>query len=97
MEATPPAKCAIGFYIMHCSVIIALTMLVKPNNLTNIKHFFTANSSPTDQAQYLDTNTHHLTSELSNLNLQTDEYTGSDYFYVGNGAGLNIHHTGASS
>lgn len=50
MEATPPAKCAIGFYIMHYSVIIALSMLVKPNNLTNIKHFFTANNSPTDQA-----------------------------------------------
>jgi hypothetical protein len=38
-----------------------------------------------------------LTPELSNLNLRAEEYTGSEQIKVGNGQGLDIHHTGLAS
>ncbi|KAF3951345.1 hypothetical protein CMV_022993 [Castanea mollissima] len=41
--------------------------------------------------------TNHLTSDLSNLNLQSEEYVGTDQIHVGNGAGLAITHIGSSS
>jgi len=37
---------------------------------------------------------HHITSDLANLNLKAEEYTGSDQLRVGNGIGLSIHHIG---
>jgi len=37
---------------------------------------------------------HHITSDLANLNLKAEEYTGSDQLRVGNGTGLSIHHIG---
>jgi len=36
----------------------------------------------------------HITSDLANLNLKTEEYTGSDQLRVGNGTGLSFHHIG---
>jgi hypothetical protein len=40
--------------------------------------------------------TNHVTSELANLNLQAEEYNGSDQLRVGNGQGLVIKHLGSS-
>ena len=40
--------------------------------------------------------THHLTNNMDNLNLQSEDYTGSDHILVGNGAGLQISHIGSS-
>ena len=40
--------------------------------------------------------THHLTNNMDNLNLQSEDYTGSDHVLVGNGAGLQISHVGSS-
>lgn len=39
--------------------------------------------------------THHMTSDLGNLNLQTYDYTGQDQVIVSNGKGSNIHHVGS--
>jgi hypothetical protein len=41
--------------------------------------------------------THQVTNELSNLNLRTEEYTGTDQLQVGNGQGLRIHHSGIAN
>jgi len=38
-----------------------------------------------------------MTADLNNLNLQADEYTGSEQVRVGNGQGLKIAHYGASN
>jgi hypothetical protein len=40
--------------------------------------------------------TNHVTSDLGNLNLQAEEYNGSDQLRVGNGQGLDIKHLGSS-
>jgi hypothetical protein len=41
--------------------------------------------------------TNHMTSDLSNLNLQSEEYNGYEQVRVGNGQGLNIAHIGTSN
>jgi hypothetical protein len=41
--------------------------------------------------------THHLTNDLSNLNMQSEEYTGNEQIRVGNGQGLDIIHFGLAS
>jgi len=52
-----------------------------------------ANSAPNSQ-WYPNTSTNvHLTNDLSNLNLQADNYTGPDQIRVGNGQGLKILHS----
>jgi len=40
--------------------------------------------------------TNHVTSDLGNLNLQAEEYNGSDQLRVGNGQGLDTKHLGSS-
>jgi hypothetical protein len=40
--------------------------------------------------------THHVTSNLNNLNLQSEEYDGPDHIQVGNGTRLAIKNTGTS-
>ena len=57
---------------------------------------------PTPQPQYdnnwyLDTGaTHHLTFDLSNLNVCADNYTSTEQIRVGNGKSLRIKHIGTS-
>jgi hypothetical protein len=47
---------------------------------------------------YLDTaTTHHLTNDLSNLNMQSEEYTSNEHIRVGNGQGLDILYSGLAS
>jgi hypothetical protein len=51
-----------------------------------------------DPFWYHDTGaTNHLTNDFSNLNLQAEEYTGSEQIRDGNGQGLAIHHTSLAS
>jgi hypothetical protein len=38
--------------------------------------------------------THHVTSDLQNLNHRYIKYTGSDQVHIGNGNGLTIQNTG---
>lgn len=53
--------------------------------------------SSTDANWYPDSGaTHHLTSELANLNVKAEEYSGFDTIRVGNGNGLLIHHVGTT-
>jgi len=40
--------------------------------------------------------THHLTNNMANLNLRSEDFTGSDQILVGNGAGLQISQIGSS-
>jgi hypothetical protein len=40
--------------------------------------------------------THHLTNNMANLNLWSEDYTGSDHVRVGNSAGLQISQIGSS-
>lgn len=57
--------------------------------------FLTTPHVQPDLNWYHDTgSTHHLTNDLSNLNIRADEYRGTDQIRVGNGQGLNILHTG---
>ena len=60
--------------------------------------FIAGSPSFVDYNWYPDTGaTNHLTSDLSNLNLQSEEYVGTSQIHVGNGAGLAITHIGSSS
>jgi hypothetical protein len=60
--------------------------------------YMVAPSSQPDLSWYLDTAaTNHITSDLRNLNLQSEEYTGQGQVKVGNEQGLNIAHIGASN
>jgi hypothetical protein len=59
---------------------------------------FLANSSQqSDSTWYPDTGANnHVTSDLGNLNLNAEDYTGHDQVRIGNGQGLKILHTGSS-
>uniref|UniRef100_A0A2N9H017 Retroviral polymerase SH3-like domain-containing protein n=1 Tax=Fagus sylvatica TaxID=28930 RepID=A0A2N9H017_FAGSY len=57
--------------------------------------YFSTQQAPNDPNWYTDTGaTHHLTSNLANLNVHSKEYLGSDQIWVGNGKGLSVAHTG---
>jgi hypothetical protein len=59
--------------------------------------FLTVNQPSPDINWYPDTaSTHHLTNDLTNLNITADEYTGNEQIRVGNGQGLKILHTGSA-
>jgi hypothetical protein len=60
--------------------------------------FLTVNQSSPDMNWYPDTaSTHHLTNDLTNLNITAEEYAGNEQIRVGNGQGLDILHTGLAS
>jgi hypothetical protein len=40
--------------------------------------------------------THHITSDLANLNVRDEEYQGSEQIRMGNGTSLPIHHIGTT-
>jgi len=53
--------------------------------------YIVAPSSQPDLSWYPNTAaTNHMTADLNNLNLQADEYTGSEQVRVGNGQGLKF-------
>ena len=56
-----------------------------------------ANQQGTDYEWHPDIGaTHHLTNEMANLNLCSENYDGSDQIHVGNGVGLKIIKIGSS-
>lgn len=60
--------------------------------------FVASSSSPTDSHWHPDTGaTHHLTNDITNLNLRSEDYDGADQIHVGNGAGLQISKIGSST
>jgi hypothetical protein len=60
--------------------------------------YIVAPSSQPDLSWYPNTaTTNHMTADLNNLNLQVDEYTGSEQVRVRNGQGLKIAHNSASN
>jgi hypothetical protein len=67
-------------------------------NAPNMQAFNTSACPPTsDYDWYPDTGaTNHVTADIANLNMQADNYTGSDQLHVGNGQGLPISHTGTT-
>jgi len=59
--------------------------------------YLSAPSSNTYQNWYPDSGaTHHLTSDLANLNIKAEDYLGSDQIRIGNGKGLSIKHIGTT-
>lgn len=57
--------------------------------------YYSAPNNQSDSTWYPDSGaTHHLTSELDNLNLKVDDYMGSDQIRIGNGKGFSIKHIG---
>jgi hypothetical protein len=59
--------------------------------------YHAASQTQSDSTWYPDFGaTHHLTSELANLNVQANNHTGTDEIKIGNGFGLSIKHIGTS-
>jgi hypothetical protein len=62
-----------------------------------LQAFYSSPGLPTDDNWYPNTwATHHLTSDLQNLNLTSDAYTGSNQIRVGNGTSFSINHIGST-
>jgi hypothetical protein len=58
-----------------------------------IHAYFIAPSGNSNPNWYPDSGaTHHLTFDLSNLNISSEDYTGSNQVHMGNGIDLSIHH-----
>jgi hypothetical protein len=57
--------------------------------------YLSAPSHGPDLTWYPDSGaTHHVTSDMKNLNLKSEEFHGPDQIRIGNGKGLSIHHIG---
>jgi len=57
--------------------------------------YLLAPSHGPDLNRYLNSGaTHHVTSDMKNLNLKAEEFHSSDQIRIGNGKGLSIHHIG---
>jgi hypothetical protein len=60
---------------------------------SNMRALLATPQSPSDEQWYADSGaTHHLTTNLANLNVRADEYQGQENIRVGNGTGLPIKH-----
>jgi hypothetical protein len=67
------------------------------DNQSQMQAYLTSSQNSSDSNWYPDTGaTHHLTSELANLNVRADAYSGPDQIKIGNGAGLSVKHVGIS-
>ena len=57
--------------------------------------YFAAPQPVTDPSWYPNSSaTHHITSDLANLNMRAEEYIGLGQIKMGNGTGLDIKHIG---
>lgn len=64
---------------------------------SNIQAYLTSSHTPIDSNWYPDSGaTHHLTSNLANLNVKADNYSGANQIKIGNGSGLPIKHVGTA-
>jgi hypothetical protein len=63
----------------------------------NLTSYTASPSQPRNLNWYPDTGaTHHITSDLNNLNLHSEAYDGTDEIQVGNGTRLSMKNTGIS-
>uniref|UniRef100_A0A2N9HZY2 Reverse transcriptase Ty1/copia-type domain-containing protein n=1 Tax=Fagus sylvatica TaxID=28930 RepID=A0A2N9HZY2_FAGSY len=88
-------KCAIvpGHVALHCYHRFDNSYYSEKS--ADMQAYFSTQQAPTDPNWYTDTGaTNHLTSDLANLNVHSEEYLGSDQIRVGNGKGLSVAHTG---
>uniref|UniRef100_A0A2N9IEX5 Reverse transcriptase Ty1/copia-type domain-containing protein n=1 Tax=Fagus sylvatica TaxID=28930 RepID=A0A2N9IEX5_FAGSY len=84
----------------HSDIIVAgdeaeiLPLMLVHERSAAMQAYFSTQQAPTDPNWYTDTGaTNHLTSDLANLNVHSEEYLGSDQIRVGNGKGLSVAHT----
>ena len=64
---------------------------------SNMQALLATPHTPVDENWYADSGaTHHLTSDLANLNVRVDEYHGQEQICVGNGNSLPITHIGTT-
>jgi transposase InsO family protein len=84
-----------GHTVLQCYRRFDVSFQGPPASAT---HAYTASSQPiADPSWYQDTGANtHITSDLGNLTLGAEEYTGTDTVQVGSGQGLPIHHIGSS-
>jgi histidinol phosphatase-like PHP family hydrolase len=62
-----------------------------------VQAYLSAPSSSSDQNWYPDSKaTHHLTFDLTNLNIKANDYMGSNQIRIGNDKGLSIKHIGTT-
>lgn len=75
--------------------VLTLHLLdLPPPSTSLLKHI----TLPPEENWYSDIGaTHHLTSNLQNLNISSEEYSGQDQIQIGNGTGLSISHSGSTS
>jgi hypothetical protein len=67
------------------------------DNSSQMQALLATPQQTTDPNWYPDSGaTHHVTSDLANLNIRADEYQGSEQIRVGNGTSLPIHHIGTT-
>jgi len=60
--------------------------------------YYSSPNLPPEENWYPDTGaTHHLTNNLQNLNISSEEYSGQDQIRIGNGTGLSISHSGSAT
>jgi len=60
--------------------------------------YYSSPTLPPKENWYPDTGaTHHLTNNLQNLNISSEEYTGQDQIRIGNGTSLSISHSGSAT
>jgi len=60
--------------------------------------YYSSPHLPTEDNWYPDTGaTHHLTNNLQNLNISSEEYSGQDQICIGNGTRLSISHSGSAT
>jgi hypothetical protein len=69
-----------------------------PSAYPNAQAYYSSPSLPLEENKYPDTGaTHHMTNNLQNLNLSSEEYTGQDQICIGNSTNLPISHSGSAS
>jgi hypothetical protein len=92
-EVTPPTTVAVD----EAPHLLVFSILHVPH-VKSIKSFTPISMQPAPNSYwYHDSgSTHHLTNDLSNLSMCAEEYAGSDQIRVGNGQGLQIHHTSST-
>jgi hypothetical protein len=93
-QTVPYVRFATRLAILHLIAILGLTIAITMNLSLPPKHLAMPSNHP-NSIWYPDSGAmHHLTSDMSNLNLKAEVYTRTDQIHIGNGKGLSIHHIG---
>jgi hypothetical protein len=93
-QTVPYVRFATRLAILHLIAILGLTIAITMNLSLPPKHLAMPSNHP-NSIWYPDSGAmHHLTSDMSNLNLIAEVYTRTDQIHIGNGKGLSIHHIG---